>query len=174
MEQKINSQSKAGLELANNVAAILEEKGDIYGKQQRYNLFITKMTQLRKNEQRFKTRANLVYKRMQTAPAFATNPIKEILKQYNDLIGSGSRGFDCEVMACSMEHLENAIMARGNHPKGTFMDYSSMSEMDQSWRMQKIQEDLKFALERSEHAHFSGKNMGRVSRSLANMGYKNT
>jgi len=40
--------------------------------------------------------------------------------------------------------------------------------------MQKIQEDLKFALERSEHAHFSGKNMGRVSRSLANMGYKNT
>lgn len=124
--------------MANNVSAIVEERGDIFGKRQRYELFVTKMTQLRKNEQRFKNRSNLVYKRMETAPAFASNPIKEILKQYNDLIGSGSRGFDCEVMAKSMEHLENAVMARGNQPKGSFMDYHSMSEMDQSWRMQKI------------------------------------
>lgn len=112
------------------MSAIVEDRGDIFGKKQRYDLFITKMTQLCKNEHRFKNRSKLVYKKMQTAPAFATNPIKEILKQYNDLIGSGSRGFDCEVMACSMEHLENAVMARGNQPKGTFMDYSSMSEMD--------------------------------------------
>lgn len=45
--------------------------------------------------------------------------------------------------------------------------------MDQSWRMEKIASDLKFALT-SDNAFLSATNMGRISRKLGEVGYKNT
>ena len=54
------------------------------------------------------------------------------------------RGFDSEVMAKSLEHLLLAVRGRGNKPK-VMNDYE-LSEMDQSWRMHKVADDLKFAL----------------------------
>jgi hypothetical protein len=45
--------------------------------------------------------------------------------------------------------------------------------MQQSWRMDKLAEDIKFGLTH-EFAFFSPKNMGRAARALAEMGYKNT
>jgi hypothetical protein len=53
-----------------------------------------------------------------------------------------------------------------------FADYS-IAEMDQSWRMEKIDLDLKFALT-SDNSFFSPTNMGRISRKLGEVGYKNT
>ena len=60
-------------------------------------------------------------------------PVKQVLSEYNKLT---QRGFDCEVLASALEHLHTTLHARGNRPK-VFADYS-VSEMDQSWRMEKI------------------------------------
>ncbi len=63
------------------------------------------------------------------------------------------------------------LYARGNKPT-VFADYS-IAEMSQSWRMEKIASDIKFALA-SDNAFFSATNMGRISRKLGEVGYKNT
>ena len=51
-------------------------------------------------------------------------------------------------------------------------DYT-VAEMDQSWRMYKLAEDLKFGLSNSQ-AWFSPQDMARSSLALAKIGYKNT
>jgi len=45
--------------------------------------------------------------------------------------------------------------------------------MDQSWRMNKVSDDLKFGLT-NENAFFSAHSMGEVSRQMGLIGYKNT
>lgn len=74
-------------------------------------------------------------------------------------------------MAQFCENLNTVIQARGNNPR-VLTDYT-IAEMHQSWRMDKLAEDIKFGLTH-EFAFFSPKNMGRTSRALAEMGYKNT
>ena len=105
---------------------------------------------------------------MRTAILNSQTPVRLILSEYNKLT---SRGFNCEVLANSLEHLQTTLHARGNSPK-VYADYSS-SEMDLSWRMEKVAMDLKFGLT-SENAYFSSNNMGRISRNLGEIGYKNT
>lgn len=51
-------------------------------------------------------------------------------------------------------------------------DYS-VPELDQSWRMYKFAEDLKFGLS-SPQSWFSPNEMARSARALASIGYKNT
>lgn len=55
----------------------------------------------------------------------------------------------------------------------TFSDYN-MSEMDQSWRMDKVTEDLKFGLDPNPNVFFSPYNLAKVARELGTLGYKNT
>lgn len=52
-------------------------------------------------------------------------PVKQVLSEYNKLTG---RGFNCEVLANSLEHLSKVIEARGNKPR-VYADYT-LTEMD--------------------------------------------
>ena len=45
--------------------------------------------------------------------------------------------------------------------------------MDSNWRMDKVAEDLKFALKDNPNIFFSPYNMARVSREVGELGYKN-
>ena len=96
-------------------------------------------------------------------------PIVTCLKEYSRL---SNKGFDCGVLAESLKRLNQVVAAGGNDPL-TFNDYS-LSEMDQSWRMDKVTEDLKFGLSPNPNVFFSPYNLGRVSRELGELGYKNT
>ena len=46
--------------------------------------------------------------------------------------------------------------------------------MDQSWRMAKVSEDIKFGLDPNPTIFFSPYNMASVARNLGELGYKNT
>jgi len=46
--------------------------------------------------------------------------------------------------------------------------------MDQSWRLDKVTQDLHYGLDPSPNVFFSPYNMAKVSRELGTMGYKNT
>jgi hypothetical protein len=70
---------------------------------------------------------------MKSAVLISQTPVKQVLSEYNKLTG---RGFNCEVLANSLDHLHATVHARGNNPK-VYADYS-VSEMDQSWRMEKV------------------------------------
>lgn len=48
-----------------------------------------------------------------------------MLSEYNKLT---SRGFNCEMLATSLENLKSVLEARGNQPR-VYADYS-LSEMD--------------------------------------------
>jgi hypothetical protein len=91
-----------------------------------------------------------------------------VLSEYSKLT---KQGFNCELLANSLEDLNGVLQARGNKPK-VWTDYET-HEMDGSWRMDKVAEDILFGLT-SEHAFFSPHNQGRVSRLLGEINYKNT
>lgn len=82
-----------------------------------------------------------------------------------------TNGFNDELLATSLENLYGVIQAQGNRPI-VYTDYT-ITEMDQSWRMDKVAQDVKFGLTH-ESVFFSPKNMARSSRALAEIGYKNT
>ena len=46
--------------------------------------------------------------------------------------------------------------------------------MDQSWRMDKLTEDIRFGLDPNPNVFFSPYNLAKVSRELGELGYKNT
>jgi hypothetical protein len=106
---------------------------------------------------------------MQSSHLLYQAPIKQVLSEYNKLTG---RGFNCEILANSLEHLTKAIEARGNKPR-VYVDFT-LSEMDQSWRMDKVASDINFALNKDNNTFFSSHNMARTSRKLGELGYKNT
>lgn len=141
---------------------------DKFEREQRYELFITKMLQLQKSERRFDAKAQKAYKRMQFSPLISQTPIKSVLSEYNKLT---VRGFDCDVLANSLKYLSQTIQAKGNCPK-VYADYS-LPEMDISWRFDKVSSDVKFALQ-NDTQFFSATNMALSSRHLGDIGYKNT
>jgi hypothetical protein len=66
---------------------------------------------------------------MKMAATVSMTPLKFILQEYNTLSSSG-HGFDCDTLANSLTHLEKAVEARGNQPRGLHSDYSDLSELD--------------------------------------------
>ena len=106
---------------------------------------------------------------MEMSAMMSQEPIKTCLEEYSTLT---HRGFSCEILAESLKRLNQTVAAIGNMPL-TFNDYT-LSEMDQSWRMDKIADDLKYGLDPNPNAHFSPHNLARVSRELATLGYKNS
>lgn len=68
-------------------------------------------------------------------------PLKDILKNYNEMT---SRGFDSELVALTLRNIDEALRARGFRPR-VMNDYS-LSELEQSWRMQKLVDDIIFGL----------------------------
>ena len=53
-------------------------------------------------------------------------------------------------------------------------DDLSIFEMDSNWRMDKVAEDLKFALSDNPNIYFSPYNLAKVAREVGELGYKNT
>lgn len=106
---------------------------------------------------------------MELAPVMSQKPIQTCLMEYSKL---ANKGFDCGVLAHSLKLLNQAVAAGGNDPL-TFNDYT-LSEMDTSWRMDKVTEDLRHGLSPNPNVFFSPYNLGRVSRELGELGYKNT
>jgi len=76
------------------------------------------------------------------------------------------------VLAESLKRLNQTVAALGNDPL-SFSDLS-LSEMDQSWRLEKVTEDLRFGLDPKPNVFFSPHNLATVARELGTLGYKNT
>lgn len=104
---------------------------------------------------------------MRLAPVYSLTPLKDILRHYNEL---SVRGFNSEVVNKSLENLLLAVRGRGNQPR-VQSDYS-LPELDQSWRMQKIIEDIEFGLRPDQF--FSANDLAETARTLGDLGYKNT
>jgi hypothetical protein len=89
---------------------------------------------------------------MRRAHLLFQKPIKQCLTDYAK---STVHGFNDERLATFLENLNGVIQAGGNRPL-SYADYQ-ITEMDQSWRMEKVAEDLKWALSH-EFAFFSPAN----------------
>ena len=105
---------------------------------------------------------------MELAPVQSMKPLKTILGEYAKV---STAGFSCEVLAESLKRLNMATAALGNHPVKT-NDYT-LSEMDQSWRLDKVTEDIKFGLNPNPNVFFSPYNLAKAARNLGELGYKN-
>jgi len=82
---------------------------------------------------------------------------------------SSESRFDSKMIAITAEKLSEALRIRGPHE---LTDYGP-KELDSSWRMQKLADDLIWALqpERNEAEYY---HTGLTFQSLGEMGYKNT
>lgn len=67
--------------------------------------------------------------------------MKDILKTYNEMT---TRGFSSELVAETLKNVKDALRARGYRAR-VMGDYSH-SELEQSWRMQKLIDDIIFGL----------------------------
>lgn len=125
------------------------------------------MYQLYKYEKRALKRQRAGFLKMATAPLMTETPVKLILTEYNNL---SSQGFDGRIISQTLEHLVQNVHGRGQKPR-VFTDYS-LPELDTSWRMSKVAEDLKYAL--TSDQFFSSHLMAKSARLLGELGYKNT
>ena len=97
---------------------------------------------------------------MEVAPVNSLTPLKTVLTEYSKI---STKGFDCHTLAESLKRLNQAVQATGNH-RVSMNDYTTLSEMDQSWRMDKVTEDVKFGLDPNPNVFFSPYNLARVAR----------
>jgi hypothetical protein len=141
---------------------------DKHLKLQRYEIFIDKMQRLYKSEMRYQNKVNDRLRQQENAVVFALTPLKEILATYVEL--SNQRGFNQQAAIATLNNLGKAVRARGlkAHSQG---DYT-VNQMDQSWRMSKLIEDVKYALRKDQF--FSAHNLAELSQTLGQIGYKNT
>lgn len=79
------------------------------------------------------------------ATMYSLTPLKEILRSYNDL---GTRGFNSDGIVKTLKSIVVALRATGFKPR-VQGDYTA-TELDQSWRMEKLVDDLKFGLKKEE------------------------
>lgn len=105
---------------------------------------------------------------MRRAHLLFQTPLKQCLADYAKLT---VHGFNDELLATFLENLNGVIQAQGNKAMA-YNDYT-VTEMDQSWRMDKVAEDLKWGLSH-EFSFFSPYNQARASKALGEIGYKNT
>ena len=66
-------------------------------------------------------------------------PLIEVLSEYNKMT---TNGFHDKIIATFLEEFNKVIEAQGNRPI-SYTDYT-IEEMDTSWRMTKVAEDIKF------------------------------
>ena len=147
---------------------------DMVSKEQRFQVFIEKMSQLQKSEKQQDRKRRAALARMKTSLLMSMAPLKTCLSEYSKMT---ARGFDCYLLANSLRMVNQAVTARGNKPK-LYTDYA-IHELDTSWRMEKVLADVKFGLGGStghdpHSVFFSSYNMADVSRQLGELGYKNT
>lgn len=73
-------------------------------------------------------------------PFYSKTPLKDILRTYNR---NSARNLEPKVLALTAESLRDAFLARGKSAE--FTDYGP-KELDASWHMQKMADDLIFML----------------------------
>lgn len=125
------------------------------------------MNDLYRNEMKFKRKLKLKLKEMLSASSYSDQALKEILKNYNTL---SHRGFDSNMINKSLHIILQTLLSRGNYPK-ILSDYS-FGEMEESWRFNKVIDDIKFGLK--DDQEFSAHHLGSIAQTLGEMGYKNT
>jgi hypothetical protein len=140
---------------------------DRFGKVQKYERFIEKMHELYKVEKLWDKRLNKQVHKMETSAFYHRTPLKEILRIYNE---ATARGFDGKLLARSLKALEDAHKMRGAAPN-VMQDYGDR-ELDGSWRMQKVADDLLWALKPENY--ISPTHLGQTLNSMGEIGYKNT
>lgn len=135
----IRSKSQQGYALSKGIAESVEVNKHI--KLQRYEIFIDKMQRLYKSELRFAKKQEQKFQLQRNAILYSLHPLKDILKSYNELT---QRGFNSEATVETLKNLSKVMRARGF--KGRSMGDYTHQEMDQSWRLQKLVDDLKYGL----------------------------
>lgn len=123
------------------------------------------MQRLYKSEMRFARKQNKSYVQQKMANLYSLTPLKEILRSYNDV---GTRGFNSEGIVNTLQSIVVALRAQGFKPR-VQGDYSA-TELDQSWRMQKLVDDLKFGLKKDEF--ISAHHFAKINLNLGEIGYK--
>lgn len=116
-------------------------------------------------EERWARREQNTLTQMQSSFVNSRRPLKNILYHYNK---AAVRGFESSLVAKTLEQLNTALKARGNHPRA-YEDYST-HEFDISWRMQMLSEHIKEAL--GDRMYFNHHFLGLTSRQLGEIGYK--
>ena len=109
------------------------------------------------------------YARMEMAPVQSRTPIKQVFYEYSKMANTG---WNCTFLAQSLKLINSAIAAVGNDPIN-FMDMN-VYEMDQHWKMDKLTEDIRFALNPNPNILFNPYNMATSARELGDLGYKNS
>lgn len=130
-------------------------------------MFIAKMDALYKSELRFRKKQKKKMQVQKSAPLYSPTPLKEILRAYNELT---TRGFNSELVAETLGNVANALRARGFRPR-VMNDYSH-NELEQSWRMQKVIDDITFGLKPDQF--FSPVHLAETTNLLGEIQYKNT
>jgi hypothetical protein len=166
LKQSIRLKTQEGLNLSRAVGGT----PDRHRKLQRYEIFIDKMIRLYKSEMRLQSKLQAKLRTQQNAIVYSQTPLKDILMTYNELVNKPTGGFSQEAVAATLENLAKTLRARGwkGRPHG---DYST-EELDQSWRMSSLVEDLEFGLR--EDQFFSPVLLARTSLALGELNYKNT
>lgn len=90
-----------------------------------------------------------------------------MLRHYNN---ASVRGFDGELVSQTLKYLDQAFKARGNKPR-VYNDYEP-AELDVSWRMAKVAEDIRWALKPDQT--ILPYHMAEILTGLGSVGYKNT
>lgn len=72
--------------------------------------FINKMEQLYRTEMRFKKKQSKKFKQMQQAHVFSQEPLKDILRFYNEL---SIRGFESSSIIGALENVSKSFHGRG-------------------------------------------------------------
>lgn len=98
---------------------------------------------------------------------FSLTPLRDILRTYNDLT---NRGFNSEATVETLQSIAKVMRARGFNGR-VHGDYTA-AELDQSVRMQKLVDDMKFALR--DDQFFSPALLAKTNLSLGEIGYKST
>lgn len=161
----IRTKTQQGYGLSRQVSESVEK--DKHLKLQRYEIFIDKMQRLYKSEVRFAKKQKQRFTLQRNAIIYSITPLKDILKAYNELT---QRGFNSEATVETLKNIGGVMRARGY--KGRVQGDYSTNELQQSWRMQKLIDDLKFGLRPDQF--FSAHHLAQTSLSLADIGYKST
>mmetsp|Transcript_36751 Transcript_36751/g.44956 ORF Transcript_36751/g.44956 Transcript_36751/m.44956 type:complete len:119 (+) Transcript_36751:393-749(+) len=117
-------------------------------------MFVEKMMQLYRSEKRLARHKTQLLARMELAPVQSMTPIKACLQEYAKL---ATKGFNCDSLAQSLKLLNQAVAAAGNDPLA--MNDLTLSDMDQSWRLDKVTQDIRFGLDPNPNVFFSPYNM---------------
>ena len=125
------------------------------------------MQRLYKSEVRFAKKQESKFQYQRNAIVYALTPLKEILKAYNELT---QRGFNSEATVETLKNISAVLRARGY--KGRVQGDYSTTELDHSWRMQKLIDDMKFGLRPDQF--YSAHHLAQTSLNLGDIGYKNT